>query len=300
MFAGLTAGSDVVSEHSILSAKITPLELSDGRGVNLLTLLGGAEWPFLHSDTLFVRDFYDAFFNEYLGHYRKDTKVIVSGTPGIGKSAFGLYCIYRALKDDKTVVYHSAKEAALYYVYSSTSVTSHKDYPDQLLHNSAQVVYISDAIRPAIVPCVTILLTSPTKEVWYEFRKEEGCLDKKFGKWDRGDELDLLRRHCFNNISDEKMNEQVIMWGEIPRIALTKANGGEYSAESLKGLVDVCDPDMLVKSTILNETGKDNPTHRLIHIVPTETFDDGGRDFASNYIRDLVYDHFATSASDRF
>ena len=78
-------------------------------------------WPTLHSPVLFVRDFYKPFFDDVLNGLRRNSssisekcvaiaKVVVCGNPGIGKSAFGMYALFRALKDGRAVVYASAKQ----------------------------------------------------------------------------------------------------------------------------------------------------------------------------------------------
>ena len=68
-------------EHSVET-----LETDCGSQVQLLRLPNG---PFLVSGILFVRDFYQSFYDSYVGVYAKGSKLIVCGTPGIGKSAFG-------------------------------------------------------------------------------------------------------------------------------------------------------------------------------------------------------------------
>jgi KaiC/GvpD/RAD55 family RecA-like ATPase len=57
------------------------------------------------SSILFERSFYKDFFDKHVGKYKKNSGLVVLGTPGIGNSAFGSYCVYRGLQDGKTVVY---------------------------------------------------------------------------------------------------------------------------------------------------------------------------------------------------
>jgi len=89
--------SATVEAHSIAKAELETLETDGGRRVQLIRLPFEENWPFLDSDTLFARDFYQSFYDTYIGDYKKGSKLIICGTPGIGKSAFGCYCIYRAL-----------------------------------------------------------------------------------------------------------------------------------------------------------------------------------------------------------
>ena len=84
------------------------------------------------------------------------------------------------------------------------------------------VVYIYDSLRPFNVPCPTIIITSPSRDIWFEFNKLATCKLKWFGVWDHDNELDLLHYHCFSSISVDDMDRKVKLWsGPVPRIVLT-------------------------------------------------------------------------------
>jgi DNA replication protein DnaC len=97
-----------IKRHELMNAEEILLNSSN----ILLKLSDNNKWPFLGSNTLFIRDFYSSFYDQYIGNYKEGTKIVISGTPGIGKSAFGCYAIYRALKDGKIVVFQTAKKPA--------------------------------------------------------------------------------------------------------------------------------------------------------------------------------------------
>ena len=287
-------------KHSIVAVQPEELTTNDGRSVRLLKLPEGEDWYGLGFRILFERDFYGQFYDDFFGHYKKATKVIVSGTPGIGKSAFGLYCVYRGLKDGKTVVYQTAHEP-VYIIFSSTTFSRTERFPHEMLHRSENIViFVCDGVRPANVPCPTILVTSPKKEVWFQFFKLPGCILRYFGRWDRDNELEMLRKNCFPHVTAEAMQRTVDLWGEVPRFALTKAaDDSVVSEEALNKLIKTHDPVALLQSKLLTESGKDDTTHRLIHVIPGEKFKDGGRDFASEKVVDKVYEELRISANDR-
>ncbi len=109
--------------------------------------------------------------------------------------------------------------------------------------------------------------------------------------WDSVNELDLLRYHCFSSISLDDMNGQVKLWGPVvPIIALTKPQS--FTEADLQGLVVQSTPDVLIKAAMIPETGEDDISHRLIHIIPNGNF-------ASKYVTDLIYSHFKNTCSDR-
>lgn len=174
------SGPTAVLAHSISRAVVETLETNGGRLVQLVRLPCDEKWPFLKSGILFARDFYQSFYDTYVGIYEEDSKLIVCGTPGIGKSAFGCYCIYRALMDGKRVVYRTSKYGK-WLVYDRYSVSEISEMPSELLRDFRNVVYISDGISPFEVPCPTILITPPEKAVWFGFNKAHGCELKWFG-----------------------------------------------------------------------------------------------------------------------
>ena len=82
-----------------------------------VVLDGTVHWPVMDSPVLFVRSFYNAFYDDVLGGARggfvssdglqRYRQVCVSGNPGIGKSSFGYYALFRALWEGRTVVYQA-------------------------------------------------------------------------------------------------------------------------------------------------------------------------------------------------
>eukprot|EP01038_Epipyxis_sp_PR26KG_P014692 gene14692-19739_t len=152
---GFIIAADKVKYSSIINASAQELLTNDGRKVELLSLPNKDRWPFLQSNMLFVRDFYKSFYDTHIGIYRKGSKLIVCGTPGIGKSAFGLYCIYRGLMDGKTVVYHTSKYPK-WLIYQSQTVSDTFEPPTELLEDFSNVVYIADSIRAFSFTCPTI------------------------------------------------------------------------------------------------------------------------------------------------
>ena len=288
----------------MLQATAEVLEDTDDRGEITLLKLNDESWPYLGSNILFVRDFYPNFYDANLGAYKTDTKIYVMGTPGIGKSAFGAYCIYRALKDGKTVVYQNVRKIGRVSIYQGDTVQLVRYIPEDLLNRTdGSVLYISDAVAPDQCRCPTILITSPNKEIWREFDKMPGSVRHYFGVWNRGDELELLRQHCFaETVPLAKMEEQVDIWGPVPRLALTQAYNHINTATTALSLVQAHASDILIKAAGLAETGKDDPSHRLLHLVPDP---DGsqkgaGRDWASKYIAKTAVEHLLSQANDQF
>ena len=58
-------------------------------------------------------------------------------------------------------------------------------------------------------------------------------------------------------------------------------------------------PDVLTKAAMITDTGGDDTSHRLIHMIPNESFEPASRNFASKYVTDLICSHFKRTSSDR-
>jgi hypothetical protein len=254
-------------------------------------------WPSVISDKLFIRDFYGQFYDTFIT-YRNCCKLIICGTPGIGKSAFGSYCIYRALTDGKTVIYQTLRKNHI-CVFKGEKVTELNDIPSELLADIKNSLYICDGVKPifSTVQCPTVLITSPKKAIWNAFSKDEMCEMKWFGRWDRSNELELLRKHCYPNITKSMMNKQVLLWGKIPRSTFT--NPKRYTEKELIELIKLRGPELLIKSSMIKETGKEDTIHRLIHIIPNDTFDNERRDFASDFVGNEIFRMYSHESLDR-
>jgi hypothetical protein len=288
---------DTSRPHSIINGSIVE-HIEDG--IDIISLPAGEYWENLESNKLFVRNIYPRFYEDYISSYKKGTKIILSGTPGIGKSSFGLYCIYRGLKDGKSVLYHSTKQLGGVLLFTSTS-SRYISYDEflKLARVDDNILYIADGIKPLVCRTPTILITSPNRDVWFQYSKEPKVEEKKFGIFSLS-EMHLLRLYCFDEVvTKEAMMNQIKLFGNIPRTCLTKIGNSSNSLESLSTLIKSQDISMILKSVALDNYGTDNPVHRLIHIKATDDFGDGGRDFASVHVAESLVDHFRNESIDR-
>jgi hypothetical protein len=269
-------------KHSILKAK--RVFLDDGDGAELLILPNEEEWMSFSSSILFVRSFYKDFFDKHIGKYKKNSGVVVLGTPGIGKSAFGSYCVYRGLQDGKTVVYQTMDGSMRVYTSDSVTWGSTFSQEDLRLLLKPDTLYVVDSRPPVHVSCPTVLVTSPKRDKWNEFAKRGGTDINYFGVYSV-EEMHLLRKYCFPKVSEEIMLRQMRMWGGIPRACLTQHDKPQWTEDALENLVSSENVAVLDTAIGLANTNEmDDLCHRIVHIQRTEDFLDGGRSFASPHI----------------
>ena len=114
------------SARRLLAAlRVAQLEPAPSSRSSLIRLPEGAFWPQLGTEPLFVRDFYAGLFEGVLGSCSAAAKVrkfIIRGNAGIGKSAFGAYIMWRAVRAGRTVVYASDKVEYCFILHSDGRV----------------------------------------------------------------------------------------------------------------------------------------------------------------------------------
>jgi hypothetical protein len=202
-----------------------------------IILCGGAQWPAIHwsSPVLFLRPFYAAFYDGVLGCARTGftcggvqyRSVCVSGNPGIGKSAFGFYALFRALRAGRTVVFHydSGTLSSLGgpYVFRGDRVSRDWSAVDDAL-NDPDTLFISDCVVPPVVPAFTLFITAPRQERTWGFRKTDSATVLYFPvmSWQ---EVASMRAACFPHLDEAGVWQRFTRWGGIPRYALHHRSG---------------------------------------------------------------------------
>ena len=275
--------------------------------------LHGAVWPILDSPSLFVRHFYAAFYAGVLGGAREGfaqggvrfRSVCVTGNPGIGKSSFGYYALFRALRDGRTVVYQAEKLRRSHgdqkvYLFRGATVTSDSGAVDAAL-DDPNTVFISDSIAPPVVNAFTLYVTSPRRERTWEYRKRDSASMLYFPvlTWE---EIDAMRVACFPQVLEADAKERFTRWGGIPRYALAHTR---EERRLLEGAVNgVQAQDLSVAFDEPGERDDDSRgSHRIFHIKVHGEVDDTlrtddpayyeflSREFASTYIANEVAKH---------
>ena len=241
-----------------------------------VVLPDGAQWPTLHSPVLFVRHFYEPFYGSVLNGMKAfksaDTgagfvaKVILCGNPGIGKSAFGMYALFRAVRDGRTVVYASAKsgEYLLFEGGAVHEVNSLRDVYARQLLAKPETVLICDSMVPPVCKAFTLLVTSPRKDRWHEFYKEMDCTMLFFPVFTL-DEIRACRDECFPGADDAGMLSRFARWGGIPRYVLAKLEAA--AQQQLEDAVNSTTLDSVLEHSGALELKSDKDmSHRLLHI----------------------------------
>ena len=312
--------------HALRAALRTaqPQALPGGKsGASLLRLPPGVRWLQLGDEPLFVRHFYRDCFEGPLESLKPGARFTIIGNTGIGKSAFGEYLLWQAVRAGRTAVYVSDKSSGFHIFHADGRAVvldkdAFKDTLDVLFDPSTVLIYDGDGEgrgRPPIVRATTVLVTSPKRSRFKEFQRT-GASSLVFPVFAR-DEIDDLLAAAFPALHAPEARAGVWArygkWGGIPRYVLSLI-GDEHQGLLDDALTDIdLDrlADVLVHATSRFIEGDDAVSHRLFHLKPrgetehgfvgasAESFRLGCTVLASRHVVDAVYQAMLQRESDR-
>ena len=293
---------------SLLVAEVEPIPSSSS---GLIKLPKGVLWPQLGAEPLFVRDFYQGLYEGPLESLdpsckSKTRKFIVRGNEGIGKSAFGAYLLWRAVKAGRTVVYTSDKMRASFVFHSNGHVETFgtQDFERRTWNvlEHASTVFICDGILPPVVNAFTVLITSPKRERYKEFFKLVDCRMLTVPVFFRHEVKDMLYT-CFPQLVPQEtfVWERYQKWGGIVRYVLGRLDvdsqeelASSFTAINLEELFF-----HLGARAIESEI---SVSHRLLHLKPigegafgfenskdVDSYALSRTELASPYVKERVY-----------
>lgn len=131
------------SRSFIKCATVPPIfKASLNKSKNTVSLEGNGLWPVCQFQKLFRRSFYDDFIAKELNNFEpkvSEPVTVVTGTPGIGKTSFGIFAMWKALQFKKIVVYQHYRSPATWTLYNpiaGTIVSSNTPPPELMLEET--------------------------------------------------------------------------------------------------------------------------------------------------------------------
>ena len=297
---------------------------------SVITLACDIKWPQLGAVPLFVRHFYEGCYVGPLQSFTADPhakyrKIIILGNPGIGKSAFGCYLLWRAIRERRTVVYMSDKHQHAWIFYASGEVQPFIAEQVKLIAalGDPGTVFIADSIEggPPAVEAFTIVLSSPKRSRWKELHKKSDAIRLFFPvySWIEIQELCAVGFPPSTENTPAGVHARYVRWGGVPRYVLEKLDPD--SQGMLDSAVTSLDLDSLAAFLGKNELETDEGiSHRLLHLktrgetmtvaVDGETdvallpnawefYELARTELASDYTADIVYRALRQHASDK-
>jgi hypothetical protein len=222
-------------------------------------------------------------------HETKTLSQTIMGTPGIGKTFFGLFLLYYLAHKDATVVYQPQACKNRYLFTPNLVIFGSSEHFDEIL-NLPTTYYIVDENQPAFMQAKTIYLTTP-----------KGSYENDFFHWVSGtcylpvwskEEILTCKELLYPMIHPSLVLDPYERWGGIPRYFLSFMNTKEQ--------------DILFRCVLrrvnfdwfenvygkLRKSEEQNMSALLVHFrVDKNTFKPDGVMFASDFILKKVYEH---------
>ncbi|RYE85206.1 MAG: hypothetical protein EOO65_00880 [Methanosarcinales archaeon] len=205
---------------------------------------------------LFIRDFYHRAWEDVFLDMRRRVvvgesgastdepcKFVVLGTPGIGKTAFTMYCLLRLLAARRPVRFQICGKRA---TSTAVGVDAHVNADGVVVGGSVpdsstrDYVFIHDSVEPDDMMAHdahgTLLVTSPDPDVWNDWHKQR-CAKTTFFPTHTREELRLLAW-----LTDKPLalvDKGMPYFGGVPRYVLNSTAATDrktQSMETIKGL----------------------------------------------------------------
>lgn len=151
-------------------------------------------------------------------------KVIITGTPGIGKSFFAYYWLWRRMKDGKKVIIETGDYCFIWNPnFACRTLKTRRDYIS--LHtDDPEMVYLVDSDSGKDIAnaakCLTIMFSSPRESNFHDFHKN-GAELFYLPLWSM-EEMETARKEIYLSprVSEKQMKAVCAIYGPIPRYAL--------------------------------------------------------------------------------
>ena len=150
----------------------------------------------------------------------------ISGTPGIGKSVFFVYILYRLMKDfeEKTlslrpnrIVYQRATEYTCFNLENQTAVELEHLEAKALVRQQDTLYIIDGQTTPMSSSCIALFISSPRSQQYKEFVKQKMAKQWYFPVWTL-EELQSCQSQCYSDLSIEILKERYRVYGGVARL----------------------------------------------------------------------------------
>jgi hypothetical protein len=253
-------------------------------------------YPSEETQKLFVRKCYLDCFNLILKKISQKRKFFgISGTPGIGKSLFFVYILFRILKDKSwkplRIVYHQQNTFLLFDLknFTVTDITQHES-TSHIRENDTLYIIDGQKSTPLLVcACTTIFISSPRSDDYKSYLKQKKAKEWCFPTW-AIDELLSCKQQCYSTLPDVSFKERYSIYGGVARFVF--AEGQTMPDKMDKVLADVnavaCVKNIGSPSDLYQDF------HTLLHMLVDNSYKFTEFDIASKYVGEKLWEKHAS------
>jgi len=181
---------------------------------------------------LYARKCYQDVFDLLLENiHRGFESFAISGTPGIGKSLFFVYILYRLMDDFRRKTLSLKPNRVLYQMGSTFQcfdlqhqlVARTTKFDAETLVREQDTFYIIDGQKsePLASSCVVLFISSPRSEWYKAFMKQKMAKEWYFPVWTMT-EIQTCQSLCYPDLSIEMLQERHHIYGGVARFVFHK------------------------------------------------------------------------------
>eukprot|EP00195_Chlamydomonas_chlamydogama_P008570 CAMPEP_0202890160 /NCGR_PEP_ID=MMETSP1392-20130828/660_1 /ASSEMBLY_ACC=CAM_ASM_000868 /TAXON_ID=225041 /ORGANISM="Chlamydomonas chlamydogama, Strain SAG 11-48b" /LENGTH=584 /DNA_ID=CAMNT_0049573679 /DNA_START=72 /DNA_END=1826 /DNA_ORIENTATION=+ len=239
-------------------------------------------------DRIMVRKCYEDFLEIIQEQmYKGVTKIVITGSPGIGKSYFLYYLLHhlKSLPDKPVVVLSGPGKTMPSLCFHGDNVYDGEFPAFTEYLKDPNTWYLVDGHVPHFCNAKTVLAASPNQKLYRAFLKLEGATRRTMPEWTK-EELDTCRLRMYGTLDQATMDDRYNKWGGRPRFVLEKAEDKSQQAQ----LDEAIDKSTLLPTlrSLGESTSSSEASDCLLTIQVGPDYIETYVTFASVYIQERV------------
>lgn len=225
--------------------------------------------------------------------HRRCHRMVITGTPGIGKSMFLFYILWRLSKINttKTVILHRQADEGKIFIFQGNRCWTTCDEEDisELLSDKTAWYLTDDLLDPPeeIVKATTILVSSPDHKHYKEFLRCSNTAPLHYLPVWCITELRIARK--MYSRSQKQLENRYLLYGGIPRFVLEK---DDDLTEEIDDVVMSLEIDAFGQLVNAAEEEGQGINHLVMHYDVDSTYKKVSLRMSSSYVTEKALDVF--------
>ena len=235
--------------------------------------------------TVFVREWYDRLADMVLKVVPsgEPPQNMITGTPGIGKSIFGVYLLYLCALRQQSVVYHTDSAATLFFSFDSSGnpiARVIRECEFERFKRDRSVLYVADTDSPEMgFSGVWISSPRPLMQAHKWLGQSTDSCTRYVPLW-TDEELTRLLQHCYPDAEQhmppiDRMQEYIQagatraeVFGAVPRYLLAKHLAAPV--QMLLGAIQNANLEQLGRDIAKQLQCRSESCHMILHMFPID------------------------------
>ena len=273
------------------------ISLQDAKLNGRVLCVGGTQHFFSHE--LYVRDCWVEMY-EVMEDMLKSgcQRIVVTGTPGIGKSQFLQYCMWRMAQKNEAFLHETYPQMVHMYSPGNFATYNYNNIPSglpYLVDLEAETLPFYDYAKWS--PLFTAIFSSPNPYRFKSMVKMDNSVELIMPPWENEEIFDAHKLISkFRSVDIDLVKSQLAIYGGVPRYVFDKSKeGSRPMKQALRSKGQLVAERMFMVDWV--ESGKDvDMSYTISHMIPEDTVKFTGRLFspASTFVlENLMETHSA-------